>query len=205
MIGEGCQLQIRYPLDIPEQSFLLLDLPLDPALHGLDPGLHFLGLRTDIGAGGDIPVRLLRGVEADLGGFVLIRPAGSPVRRSGELPDLLLMLLIFRDGESVRTFLILPPAAEISGLHLDGGAVQDQDVVRTGIQQIPVMGNQDISLLGSQIFLDDLPRSGIQMIGRLIDQQEISLAGEEHRQHHLCPFAVAECPERTVQKLRFQG
>ena len=202
MIPHGFQPEIRHPLDILQESFLLFNLPFHPFLVGLHPGLHLLGLGSDIGTGGDISFRLLYGIKADLRIFILLRPPAAPVRSRTELPDLLPVLLIFRYGILVALFLILPPGGEIPHLNLYGLPVHHQHVVTYRIKKIAVVGYQDEALLRGKIPLHHLPGFCIQMVGGFVDQKKLIFPCEQHRQHDAGPLPVAEGSEGTVQKLR---
>ncbi len=200
MVLHGHQLQIRDLLHILKKPFLLLDLPVDPPFHLPDPALHLLRLHSDVRP---TPHKILifYGIYSDLAPLAPVRPLPAPRRRRLKLSDLLLMFFILRQRKSVLTSLILPPAGEIAALYLKRLPVQNQYVVHAGVQQIPIMGYQNIPLLPRQIGFDRLPGRLVQMIGRLVDQQKIMSSGKQHRQHHFCTLPMAERPEGPVKNL----
>ena len=62
-----------------------------------------------------------------------VRPLPSPLRRRFQFPDLFLMLFIFPPYKRILPVLILPPAREISRLHLDRLPIQNQNMIDAGI------------------------------------------------------------------------
>ena len=146
----------------------------------------------------------LHRIKADFRILVFVRPARRAVCGLLQPADFLSVLLILRLCERIRALLVFPPAREIPRLHLDGLPVQYQHMVRAGIEKIPVMRNQNEPFLSGKIRFDDLPGTAIEMIGRLVNQQEFILPREQDRQHQLRALAKTECPKRPVQKLRIQ-
>ena len=58
-------------------------------------------------------------------------------------------------------------------------------MIHTPVQERPVVRHQDEALLAVQVTAHDFPAPHIQMIGGLVDQQEMMLPGEQCGQQHL--------------------
>ena len=70
-------------------------------------------------------------------------------------------------------------------------------MIHTPIQETPVMGHQNKSLLFSQILRYNLSAMCIQMIGRLIDQQKMSFIQKQCCKKDFRLFSVGKCLKRT--------
>ena len=117
-------------------------------------------------------------VIPDLPALILIRPPAALVRRPFQGSDLPPVLFVLLFGKRVLSCLVFPPYGKISALYLDGLPVQNQHMIHTGIQDIPVMRNQKIPSFSLKIFFNTGPGFLIQMIGRLIDQEKILFFGK---------------------------
>ena len=71
-------------------------------------------------------------------------------------------------------------------------------MVDAGIQKIPVVGYKDKAFFPGKVSFDNLSGGHVQMVRRLIDQQEIVFTRKQHRQHHFGAFAETECTKRPV-------
>ena len=63
-------------------------------------------------------------------------------------------------------------------------------MIDTAIQKMPVMGYQNKSLFPAQIIPDNLSGFHIQMIRRLINQQEMIFPCKKNSQHYFGLFSV---------------
>ena len=103
------------------------------------------------------------------------------------------MLFIFCYCKIVLLLFIFPPGGKVARLHLNGTAIQHQHMVYAGIQQIPVMRNQDKALFRCKIPFYNFPALIIQMIGRFIYQKEIIFSRKQNRQHNFGLLSKAQC------------
>ena len=81
-------------------------------------------------------------------------------------------------------------------------AVKNKHVITDSVKQISVVGNENKSLFGGKIFLNDISCRPIQMVGGLIHQKKLILGRKKNGQHHSCPLTKAECLKGPVQTFR---
>ena len=138
------------------------------------------------------------GIKAYLGTLIFLSPSRCPLGCRPQFFNLTEMLLIFCFCIQICLFFILPPAGKIACLNFNGAAVQHQYMVHTCIQQIPIVGYQDKTLLACQVFLDQRSCLPVQMIGGFIDEQEVIFTREQDGKHHLRPLPEAQCTKGPV-------
>ena len=73
-------------------------------------------------------------------------------------------------------------------------------MVRTGVQQISVVGDQQKALLLPKILRHANFRRQIEMIGRLVYQKEIPLPQKHRRQQRLGLFSARKAGKRPIQR-----
>ena len=66
------------------------------------------------------------------------------------------------------------------------------------------MGHQNEALFRTQILAHQLPAPDIQMVRRLVDEQEVVLFGKQNCKLEFCLFAVAQGAVGTVKHLIIQ-
>ena len=104
--------------------------------------------------------------------FHLIRPLA---RLSGRLPEPLylpLALLVFRQFKGIPALPVFIPGGKIPFLNLNIRLINRHNMIYAGIEQNPVMGNQNKPFLFAQIFSHLFSSPQIQMVRRFIDQQK---------------------------------
>ena len=202
MVFQRHNFQIRRILDVLKQPFFFFDFSLDSLFHLLCPALHFLCLCADIRSCSHPSVMIFYRVVADFGAFVLVGPVPCPFGCFFQFTDFLPVFLILRYLKGVLTLFIFPPGRKITLLYLEGDAVQHQNMVHAGIQQVPVVGNQQKSFFLTQVFLDNFSGSLVQMVCRLVDEQEIIFSGKKNRKHDSRALPMAERSKGAVKQLR---
>ena len=197
------ELQLVAALDVFQEPGLLLDGGVLPLFDGLGTG-H--GLRRLCALVGTVIFRLvhLDGVNAEFGSLCGVRPAGLLPCRLLQPGDLPLQLLILRLLESILSGLVLPPCGEIAPADLNVRPVDGENVIHAAVQERAVMGHQNEAPLAIQVPAHQLTALNIQVVRRLVDQQEVVLLGKQHRKLQFCLFAVAERSIGTVQNLILQ-
>ena len=146
----------------------------------------------------------LHAVNAD---FALLGHIGPLRLFSGRLFQtgyLRLQLFVLRLLKGILPLLILHPCGKIPPAHLDIGSIDRQDMIHAAIQECSVVGYQDKPPLGIQIPAHQLPPPDIQMVRRLVNQQEIVFLAEQHRQLELGPLSVAQRLIGAVKHLVIQ-
>ena len=93
------------------------------------------------------------------------------------------------------------PGGKIPALHLDVCPVDGEDVVNAAVQKLPVVGDQNEALLPFQVGRNQRPGLGIQMVGWLVNQQEVPRIQEQRRQQHLGLLPVGEGVKGPVQNI----
>lgn len=66
-------------------------------------------------------------------------------------------------------------------------------MVGAAVQQVSVVGNQDISPFLRQIFTQQAASSGIQMVCRLVDEQECAIVQKQAGQQDLGLLSITHC------------
>ena len=194
VVGQRGEFQALRLLQVLAQGGLFGDGLLLPGLDIFGP-LHHLGRFMPHEA----PVI---GVAADLGCLHPVRPVRAPPGRLLEAAD-----VFFQPGVLLQLCLltaleVFKPGGEGPALDLDGGAVQGEDVIHTAVQEPAVVGDQDKTFLPSEIGRDQGTALGIQVVGGLVDEEEMSLVEEERRQQDLALLPAGEGGEGPLQDLR---
>ena len=110
-------------------------------------------------------------------------PKMQIVRRFLKMSDLLLILLVLLERLFVAAALLLNVKAVIAVVK-HGLAVHDlHDALRHGVQEPAVMGNgQHRALKAQQIILQPFRGAHVQMVGRLVQQQDVGILKDESGQ-----------------------
>ena len=115
---------------------------------------------------------------------------------------------IFSELRVPGKFRLLPPqkagvpGREITLLHFNIRPVNRKDMINAAVQKTPVMGHQDKSFLPLQILRHDFSGLRVQMIGRLIDQQEMAAVQKQSREKYLGLLPVGKCAKRPPEHIR---
>ena len=64
---------------------------------------------------------------------------------------------------------------------------------------------QDGALVGGEVALEPLHALGVEVVGRLVEQQQVGLAQQELAQRHPAPLATGEVRDRRVPGRAAQG
>ena len=154
--------------------------------------LHAPGLLTDEGPSAHgVGLALgLGGVCADLGALHPVGPGAGLPGCLLQPPDLLFQLGVLGQLVGVPALLVLVPGGEIAPLELDAAGVDGEDVVHAAVQKRAVVGYQQKAPFAPEIAADQLPACPVQMVGGLVDQQEVVLVREHRRKLELCPLAA---------------
>ena len=142
----------------------------------------------------------IAGVEFAL--FSPVAPIRGAARSLCQPGGLFFQLGLLRPLKLVLPVAVLLPGAEIPRLYLDVRPVEREDMVHAAVEQGAVVGDQDKPLFPVQIPAHGVARLLVQMVGRLVDEQEPVLVEEQGRQQHLGLLAVAQGTKRAVQHLR---
>ncbi len=120
-------------------------------------------------------------------------PALGAARGLAQPGDVLFQPFVFRAFTLVLQAFVFLPGGEIPLHHGDVAAVQHQHMVGAAVQQISVVGNQDISPFLRQIFTQKAASSGIQMVCRLVDEQECAIVQKQAGQQNLGLLSITHC------------
>ena len=97
----------------------------------------------------------------------------------------------------------LIPEVIVSGVELDLTVVDVRNLGADLVQEITVMGNHDHRIFKiDQKFLQPCDGVQVQMVGRLVQQQDIRVAEQCLRQQHLDFLRTGQVPHGFVMKLR---
>ena len=96
---------------------------------------------------------------------------------------------------------VFQPGGEAAALHLDVGAVYGQYVVHAAVQEAAVVGDQDEAFFLLEVGGDKLPAPAVQMVGGLVDKQEVSGIKEQSGQQGLGPLPAGETGKGPLQDL----
>ena len=148
-------------------------------------------------------------VAGALLGFPLVRPAAALARRAFEPSDLLsdAGVFPFLPGKAFQE--LRSPGRERTAVCLHRVRVQRDDVVDARIQERAVVGHHQEPGLAAKVAGKALARTTVEVIGRLVDQRETGLPGEQApRQQAARPLAPAqrvEPPHPADRGPMFQG
>ena len=182
------QLQAVGLVHIAQQCFFLCDGRLLARFGDFGP-LHQFGRLVAQKA----PVRPQAAVAGVL--FLLgpAAPALGAARGLTQPGDVLFQPFVFRAFAVVLHAFVFLPDGEIPLHHGDVTAIQYQHMVGAAVQQVSVVGNQDISPFLRQIFTQKAASSGIQMVCRLVDEQECAIVQKQAGQQDLGLLSITHC------------
>ena len=185
------------PLDLPEQPGFLGCGRLGARRDGLGP-LHHLGrLVPDESAVGAQAVFLLAAELGLLDGVGARR--GLPGGRL-QAVDLAAQALVLGPLVGLLPLPVLPPAGKVARLQLGAGAAEGQDVVHAPVEEGAVVRDQQEAPLPREIGGHLRAGSRVQVVGRLVDEQE-GVRREEHgRQQRAGLLAARERGKRPVER-----
>ena len=138
-------------------------------------------------------------VRAPLGFFDAVGPARRLRGRGFQAADVLLQLFVAAVLKLVLPRAVFGPGGKIPLLNLYAGTVDGQDMVHAAVQKRPVVRNEDKPLFPVQVPAQNRARLHVQVVGRLVDQQKISLPRKQGAEQNLCLLAAAERIEGPVQ------
>ena len=142
-----------------------------------------------------------------LGGHLLVagqtRPAlGLPRLGAGPDPGQLvgeplaeLGVLAALDGDALGLLLQVGRVVALVGVR--PAAVELEDPLRHVVEEVPVVGHgQDGALVGGEVALEPLHALGVEVVGRLVEQEQVGLAQQELAQRDPAPLTTGEVRDR---------
>ena len=191
-------------LEVFQQPLLFLDRGVPPLFDGLRARHLLLGLgplqrrpALDV-----VGLCFLRALLAPLG---RVRPLRLFAHRLPEAADVAFEPFVFGKLIGVLPLPVLPPAGEGPALHLDVRAVEREDVVHAAVEESAVVTDEDEALFPVQITADLRAPLDVEVVGRLVDEQEAVLSCEKQCQQQLGLLALRERPEAPLQQLPAQS
>ena len=170
------------------------------------------------GAGWDLDLRAAHLVAPGLLGQLLIsrdtrlalglprlgaRPDPLQLARHGALLGLVLAALLRR-----ALGLLLEPARIIALVRDALAAIELQRPTRDPVEEVAVVGDEDhAARIVFEVMLQPIGGLGVEMVGRLVEQQDVGPRKEQLRQRHAAPLAArqvlhAGMRRRAVQRLQ---
>ena len=180
--------------DVPQRQHLI---PVE--LGGVEAGVHLLGLGRL--CGGAHPLDTLFHGDGPTVGLIhaLEGPHPQLLRRLFQLLDLGLLLLVLLHPLLVAAFLLHGIKTVISAVKLRLAVQNFNDTADDAIQKIAVVGNGDHRPLeGTNILFQPLGGVEVQVVGRLVQEQNVRILQNEAAQVDPGLFAAGE----AVEKLR---
>ena len=144
-----------------------------------------------------------------LGGHLLVAPQarlalglpGLGARaHPGELlrqPLLQLLVLAALDGEPLG--LLLQVGRVVALVRVGAAAVEFEDPLGDVVEEVPVVGDgQDGALVVGEVLLEPQHALGVEVVGRLVEQQQVGLGQQQLAQRHAAPLATGQVGDRLV-------
>ena len=136
---------------------------------------------------------MLDGHGAAVERAVVDAPALHALKREAELPQLGLLLFVLLQLQVETRLLFLHVERIVAGIKFRLSIVQLDDAGHDAVKKIPVVGDgQDGSPEFFNIALEPFDRVHIQMVCRLVEQQDIRLFQQQPRQIHARLFAAGK-------------
>ena len=191
VVQQGGDPQVLGGLGVFQQGGLFLDGLLLAGLDGLGPLHHLGGLVAHIALVGG----------ALFAGLHPVGPEGGAPGRLLQPLDVLAQALVLGFFQGLPLLEVGKPGGKVPALDLDAGPVEGQDVVHAPVQEPPVVGHQDEALLFLQVGRHHGPGLGVQVVGGLVDEQEVPLVQKQGGQQHLGLLAVGQAGKGAVQRV----
>ncbi len=126
------------------------------------------------------------GARADPGQFVLE-------------PLLQLLVLLALDLEPLGLLLQVRGVVALVGVR--AAAVELEDPLGDVVQEVPVVGDrQDGARVGGQVLLEPQHALGVEVVGGLVEQQQVGLAQQQLAQRHATPLTTGQMGHRVVRR-----
>lgn len=138
---------------------------------------------------------------SDFSALQHLRPVRFLTRGGPKPGDILFQPLIFGPLIAVPAVAVFLPARIVSLLHLDVRPVNRKNMVNRPVEQIPVVGDQQESLLRGKVTGHPLPARRIEVIGRLVDQGKAVGPEKEGAKLQAGPLTIAQGVKWPVEQL----
>ena len=136
---------------------------------------------------------MLDGHRAPVERAVVDAPALHALERKAQLRELRLLFFILLELQLKARLLFLHVERIIAGVKLRLAVRNFNDAIYHAVQKIPVMGNrQNRSLKARNIFLQPFHRVHVQMVGRLIQKQNVGLLQKQPCKIHPRLFSAGK-------------
>ena len=130
-----------------------------------------------------------------------IWPACSPLCWLLKPGDVLFKTRVLSHFKLLLPLKVLHPWWKIPRLHFNISPVQRQNMVNASVQKMTVMWHQYKAFLLFQIHWHLLPGPCIQMVGRLVNQKEMSLVQKKRRKQNLRLLTIGKGFKRPPQNI----
>ena len=124
----------------------------------------------------------------------------APGAHPGELvPEPLLQLLVLLALHREPLGLLLQVRRVVALVRVGAAAVEFEDPLGDVVQEVPVVGDgQDRARVGGQVLLEPLHALGVEVVGRLVEQQQVRLGQQQLAQRHPAALTAGQMGHRLV-------
>ena len=113
------------------------------------------------------------------------------------VPEPLLQLLVLRPWTCQTLGLLLQIRRVVALVGVGPAAVELEDPLGDVVQEVPVVGDrQDRARVGGQVLLEPLHALGVEVVGGLVEQQQVGLGQQQLAQRHAAPLTAGQVGHR---------